>query len=87
VSHALETTTPADDTPVTIRNYVGPPGSKDSNPFFLPWAMRGVLEEERVRKELSDECQHLLNLFDAWKPTTKGLKDVRFRLEALKSKL
>jgi hypothetical protein len=87
VSHALETTTPTDDTPVIIRNYEGPPGSKDANPYFLPWALRGVLEEKLVREELQDECAHLLGLFDAWKPSTKLLKDVRFRLEALKSKL
>ena len=51
-----------------------------SNPFFLPWAMRGVLEEELVRKELGDECKDLLALFERW-------KDVRFRLEAVRSKL
>ncbi|KAF2102356.1 hypothetical protein NA57DRAFT_31545 [Rhizodiscina lignyota] len=58
-----------------------------SNPFFLPWAMRGVLEEELVRKELGDECRELLALFESWRPLSKGLKDVRFRLEAVRSKL
>ncbi len=58
-----------------------------SNPFFLPWAMRGVLEEELVRKELGEECRELLALFEGWRPQNKGLKDVRFRLEAVKSKL
>jgi hypothetical protein len=72
---------------LVVKNYEGPPGSKDSNPFFLPWAMRGILEEEKVRKELGDECRQLLALFEDWRPTSKGLKDVKFRLEALKSKL
>lgn len=58
-----------------------------SNPFFLPWALRGVLEEELVRKELGDECRDLLALFETWRPVSKGLKDVRFRLEAIRSKL
>lgn len=58
-----------------------------SNPFFLPWAMRGVLEEELVRKELGDECRELLALFEEWRPVSKQLKDVRFRLEAVRSKL
>jgi hypothetical protein len=49
--------------------------------------MRGILEEDKVRKELGDECRDLLALFDEWRPTTKGLKDVKFRLEALRSKL
>jgi hypothetical protein len=49
--------------------------------------MRGVLEEELVKTELADECGHLLNLFEEWRPTNKKLQDVRFRLEALRSKL
>lgn len=87
VSHSLETTPSPQGVPVIIKDYEGPPGSKESNPFFLPWAMRGILEEDKVRKELGDECRQLLALFDDWKPTTKGLKDVKFRLEALRSKL
>jgi hypothetical protein len=86
VSHALETT-PLAEVPMVVKTYEGPPGSKESNPFFLPWAMRGILEEEKVRKELGDECRQLLALFEDWRPTSKGLKDVKFRLEALKSKL
>jgi hypothetical protein len=87
VSHALETTSPPEGTRLVVRSYEGPPGAKDANPYFLPWAMRGVLEEEKVRRELGDECKRLLQLFEEWKPTSKGLKDVKFRLEALKSKL
>jgi hypothetical protein len=85
VSHTLETTS-APESPL-VRNYEGLTGSRESNPFFLPWAMRGILEEDKVRKELGDECRDLLALFDEWRPTTKGLKDVKFRLEALRSKL
>lgn len=58
-----------------------------SNPYFLPWAMRGLLEEDFVRKELSSEVEELLALFESWKPLTKPLKDIRFRLEAVRSKL
>lgn len=49
--------------------------------------MRGILEEDKVRKELGEECGRLLGLFEEWRPVSKGLKDVRFRLEALRSKL
>ena len=49
--------------------------------------MRGLLEEEFVRRELGKEVDELLGMFEAWKPTSKALKDVRFRLEAVKSKL
>ncbi|GAM89050.1 hypothetical protein ANO11243_070840 [Dothideomycetidae sp. 11243] len=58
-----------------------------ANPFFLPWAMRGILEEPVVKKDMQDEVKELIRLFDEWKPTSKALKDVKFRLEAVKSKL
>jgi len=59
----------------------------NSNPFYLPWAMRGILEEDLVKREMQDEVTELIRLFDDWKPTTKPLKDVKFRLEAVKSRL
>jgi hypothetical protein len=49
--------------------------------------MRGLLEEDFVRTELSSETDELLRQFDAWKPTTKALKDVKYRLEAVRSRL
>ncbi|KAJ5620627.1 hypothetical protein N7510_004611 [Penicillium lagena] len=57
------------------------------NPYILPFAMRGLLEEEYVRRELHDETMELLKQFDDWKPVTKVLKDVKFRLEGIRSKL
>ncbi|KKK12738.1 hypothetical protein AOCH_000749 [Aspergillus ochraceoroseus] len=58
-----------------------------ANPYILPFAMRGLLEEEYVRRELLDETMELLKQFDEWKPTSKVLKDVKFRLEGIRSKL
>lgn len=58
-----------------------------SNPFQLPWSMRGLLEEDLVKTELDQETAELLKQFDEWKPTTKVLKDVKYRLEVVKSKL
>ena len=49
--------------------------------------MRGLLEEDFVRTELSAETEELLRQFDDWKPVTKALKDVKYRLEAVRSKL
>lgn len=49
--------------------------------------MRGILEEEYVRRELNDETTELLRQFDEWKPSTKVLKDVKFRLEGIRSRL
>jgi len=70
-----------------IAPYEVPVSGANANPFFLPWAMRGILEEEAVKRDMQDEVKELIRLFDEWKPTTKPLKDVRFRLEAVKSKL
>ena len=49
--------------------------------------MRGMLEEEYVRRELYEETMQLLRQYDDWKPSTKVLKDVKFRLEGIRSKL
>jgi hypothetical protein len=49
--------------------------------------MRGLLEEDFVKKELGGEVEELLGLFEDWKPTAKQLKEVKFRLEAVRSKL
>ncbi|KAF7720303.1 Uncharacterized protein PECH_003422 [Penicillium ucsense] len=57
------------------------------NPYILPFAMRGLLEEDYVRRELQEETMELLRQFDEWKPSTKVLKDVKFRLEGIRSKL
>ncbi|KAJ5098475.1 hypothetical protein N7532_005476 [Penicillium argentinense] len=58
-----------------------------TNPYILPFAMRGLLEEEHVRRQMHDETMELLRQFDDWKPSSKVLKDVKFRLEGIRSKL
>jgi hypothetical protein len=83
VEHALETTSVGEITP-QIQNSKG---TVTPNPYILPFAMRGLLEEEYVRKELHEETSELLQQFDDWKPSTKALKDVKFRLEGIRSKL
>ena len=64
-----------------------PAASLTANPYILPFAMRGLLEEEYVKRELYDETMELLKQFDEWKPSSKVLKDVKFRLEGIRSKL
>lgn len=77
----------------TSRLGINPLVSKDvlpittQNPYILPFAMRGVLEEDYVRMELYDEITQLIKQFDDWKPSSKVLKDVKFRLEGVRSKL
>lgn len=83
VEHALETTA-MDNFPLKMQRD-GVTGSQ--NPYILPFAMRGLLEEDYVRTELYGEISELIKQFDYWKPSSKVLKDVKFRLEGVKSKL
>ncbi|KAK0711394.1 hypothetical protein B0H67DRAFT_585197 [Lasiosphaeris hirsuta] len=85
VTHALETTS-IGDVPCEVHQRQGGAGSPN-NPYHLPWIMRGLLEEDFVRTELNSETAELLRQFDDWKPTTKALKDVKYRLESVRSKL
>ncbi|EFR03188.1 hypothetical protein MGYG_06184 [Nannizzia gypsea CBS 118893] len=87
IRFALETTV-VNNTAVQFHKMIAPTASTSTaNPYILPFAMRGVLEEEYVRQELSDETTELLKQFEDWKPSTKTLKDVKFRLEGIRSKL
>lgn len=61
--------------------------SNPQNPYILPFSLRGVLEESWVKNELQKETTELLQQFDEWKPSSKVLKDVKFRLEGVRSKL
>lgn len=92
ISHALETTsiTSTNPTKSSVPCDMAPrqPGTlSNPNPYHLPWIMRGLLEEDFVKSELSSEVEELLKQFDDWKPVTKALKDVKYRLEAVRSKL
>lgn len=83
VEYALETTS-IGELPIKNRRQAV---SNSQNPYILPFAMRGILEEDYVQTELHDESMELLRQFDDWKPTSKVLKDVKFRLEGVRSKL
>ncbi|KAF8249626.1 hypothetical protein K440DRAFT_621039 [Wilcoxina mikolae CBS 423.85] len=83
VRHALETTE-CTGVPLRVSSFEIP---TNGNPYFLPWSLRGMLEETIVRTQLAAECEQLLEQFENWKPTSKTLKDVKFRLEGIRSKL
>jgi hypothetical protein len=100
VSHALETTPAPHRSPSCVihrreglavgasaAGSAGSSSANQTNPYVLPWIMRGLLEEDLVKTELSSETEELLRQFDDWKPSTKALKDVKYRLEAVRSKL
>ncbi|KAK3680189.1 hypothetical protein LTR78_000566 [Recurvomyces mirabilis] len=64
-------------------------GGVGANPFTLPWAVRGMLEEGEVKRDgvLMAEVRELVEEFEEWRPQTKILRDVRFRLEGVRSLL
>ena len=70
-----------------IASYEPPAGGAAANPFYLPWAVRGMLEETAVKREpkMQEEVAELVKEFEDWKPTSKVLKDVRWRLEGVRS--
>ncbi|KAL5347687.1 hypothetical protein ACLOAV_007096 [Pseudogymnoascus australis] len=84
VQFALETTSVNQNVDLKVQRSAA---NSNSNPFQLPWSMRGLLEEDVVKTELDQEAKELLLQFEEWKPTTKVLKDVKYRLEVIKSKL
>lgn len=67
-----------------MAKYEPPPSAGNANPFYLPWAVRGLLEENIVKQDMGEEVKKLVGEFDEWKPTSKVLRDVRWRLEAVK---
>lgn len=72
-----------------IANYEPSHGNASSNPFYLPWAVRGMLEEDLVKREpkMQEELAGLVKEFEEWRPTSKVLRDVRWRLEGVRSML
>jgi hypothetical protein len=86
VVQALETTD-VGNVECEVRRGEWNAGFVTPNPYRLPWTMRGLLEEDFVKTELGIETAELLRQFDDWKPTTKALKDVKYRLEAVRSKM
>lgn len=59
------------------------------NPFYLPWGMRGIADEITARGDqvLIKELERLKRLYNEWNPVTKGMKEIKFRLEPVRSKL
>ncbi|CAG8738331.1 20389_t:CDS:2 [Gigaspora margarita] len=54
-----------------------------SNPYYLPWSVRGVLEDKNVTRNprFMNEVTRLKKLYEDWDPPSKILKDLKFRLE------
>lgn len=57
------------------------------NPYYLPFIMRGILAEDYVKRKMSEDVKKLVALFKSWEPVTAGLRDMKFRLEGIRSNL
>ncbi|SCV01408.1 LAMI_0G11298g1_1 [Lachancea mirantina] len=84
IKFAMETTNMAQDTPVSYRTYEV--DQLGSNPYHLPWCMRGLLFETSTHLGHS-HIDELFKAFEDWEPDTKQLKDVKYRLNGLRSRL
>lgn len=77
-------------------------GKIGTNPFILPWCLRGLLfnieknwpnnnklltveSGKDVGKTGYDEISDLFVLFESWKPDTKVLKELKFRLNGMRA--
>ena len=59
------------------------------NPYFLPWVMSKLLNDQKILQhpELSLNLSEIINLYHDWNPTTAAHKELRYRLEPIKTKL
>ncbi|KAF9094875.1 hypothetical protein BGX23_001445 [Mortierella sp. AD031] len=59
------------------------------NPFYLPWGMRGIADEIMARGDqiLIKELERVKRLYNDWNPVSKAMKEIKFRLEPVRSKL
>lgn len=53
------------------------------NDYLLPWALRGLIEDQRVMAIVGDELAVLRQAFHAWAPKTNALKEIRRKLEPI----
>ncbi|SCV05663.1 LANO_0H12442g1_1 [Lachancea nothofagi CBS 11611] len=84
IKFALETSNIPPDQPVVYKTYQV--DELGSNPYHLPWCMRGLLYETGLHVG-REQIVELFREFEEWDPETKLLKDVKYRLNGLRSKL
>lgn len=55
------------------------------NPYYLPWLLRGWLRNRELIEHplLKDDFAQLTERYTQWKPTSKLMKEVKFKLEPL----
>lgn len=84
--HALETTDAPSNVPLRIDTSFEIP-KNNHNPYLLPWSMRGLVNEASMRPSFSEQLELLHTEFKQWTPEAKPLKDLKYRLSAIQSRL
>ncbi|ONH72307.1 hypothetical protein BOH78_3769 [Pichia kudriavzevii] len=76
------------DQPIKLKPFDIKKLGKLSNPFNLPWCVRGLFfETKRKLPHGDEEIDNVFKEFDCWHPNSKALKDVKYRLNGIKAKL
>lgn len=57
------------------------------NPFYLPWAMHGICSDPLILSDevLKKDLARLLTLFEDWNPTSTRLRELKFRLDPIRT--
>ncbi|KAG0187917.1 hypothetical protein DFQ28_005666 [Apophysomyces sp. BC1034] len=59
------------------------------NPYYLPWAMRGICDDAQILKDegFYKQLCYLRDMFKRWEPSSTKMREIRFRLEPFSSML
>ncbi|CAG8435743.1 1500_t:CDS:2 [Ambispora gerdemannii] len=83
VRYLFESITPTNGITVRQKTFQA---QKSYNPYYLPWAMRGILDDKYVGNSecFTRELYRLRKQYDEWEPISRTMKDIKFRLEPLR---
>ena len=58
-----------------------------TNPYFLPWIMRGMYGNPKIRSKFGGDLGSLAARIKTWQPDNRTGKELKYRLEPMLSKL
>lgn len=87
IRHVLETTDADPTLPVFVDTDFQVPPKQNHNPYLLPWSLHGLFTEASARPQLKPLLHDLVQEFSEWAPESKVLKEIKYRLSAVQSKL
>lgn len=86
VDDVLSTPSSSASLPLIVDNNFRAP-KVNQNPYVLPWTLHGLITEAASRPNLRQHLVHIVNEFSTWTPETKPLRNIKYRLGAVQSKL